>query len=77
LIVSVRIIQDGTMELSGSGNWEKRKNFLSEEDGTYMVWAAYFRPPDSSWGLNRESLYKGFFGGRVSRFDGAGFVHGG
>jgi hypothetical protein len=74
--MSVKIIQDETVTLSGSNNWEKRKCFLSEEDGTYIEWTTYFRPPGSSWRLKRESLYRGFFGQRVFRSDGAGFVHG-
>jgi wyosine [tRNA(Phe)-imidazoG37] synthetase (radical SAM superfamily) len=72
--MSVKIKQDETMTISGSSNWEKRKSFLSEEDGTYIEWTTYFRPPDSSWRLKRESLYKGCFGRRVSRCDDAGFV---
>jgi hypothetical protein len=53
-IMSVKITQDETMTISGSSNWEKRKSFLSEEDGTYIEWTTYFKPPDSSWRLKRD-----------------------
>jgi len=64
--MSVKIIQDVIMTLSGSSNWEKRECFLGEEGGTYMEWTTYFRPPGSSWRLTRESVFTGVSSGEGS-----------
>jgi hypothetical protein len=78
--MSVKIIQDVIMTLSGSCSWEKRKCFLSEEG---FIWRPakevdnIFQAP---WFVvetyARIPFYRGFLGRRLSRCDGAGFVHG-
>ena len=58
--MSVKIIQDVIMTLSGSSKWEKRKCFLSEEGGTYMEWTTYFRPLVRRGDLRENPFLQGF-----------------